>query len=532
MPRISAASSMLSVTLRNSSLVDNESAGSGGAIFTSGLVMANSTLFGNTSGAASGTPSEAISGIWPTFYATLVADDLGDMTTPQNVYMNPLNWNLYSVSHSSSLIPSGSLRDVFESIPPLPENRGGYKPVIPLKYTGPAEGRVPAALLSLISPSHPLAFNTDVRGVLRNYVRGANIGSFEFGEVSIQPGNIQNSTTIVLRPNYTGQIRVRLVENINVPGSPTITNFLSDIDVNFELISGSNLADLPQVAATADNGRSTATVTTLAGGTGTVRASLRNKPSTFLDFTILLDEFASAQNYLYVVTLNPNRTMAGVESTYIATFSSACTSAAVSIRRRGHAEYIKRDLAVTITDSIYGTIAQPLTFLETGSYMFDFTMIDPQGYTHRDSKLLTVTDNNASLKAFRMSMPPFRVGQTLSLIAQFTHAPREIDMTLTSPTGEIHRTTMFSQNNRLDWEGFYMPDYPGTYTARLEYVDRASRERRSESFVIQVSDNLIGGGGGAVRRCISVGGAGCNAGSGLLALAAFGFWIMQRRRRS
>jgi len=520
---------MPSVTLRNSNLIDNESAGSGGAIFAMGLVMTNSTLFGNVAGVASGTPSEAISGVWPTFYATLVADDLGDMSTPQNVYMNPLNWNLYSAPRSNVNF-AGILNAVFESIPPVPENRGGFKPVIPLKYTGPAEGRVPVALLPLIDPNHPLDFSADVRGVPRNYVRGASIGSFEFGEVSIQPGNIQNSTTIALRPNDTGGIRVRLVENINVPGFPPVTNFLSDIDVNFELIAGNNLDDLPQVAATMDNGRATAMVTTLASGAGTVRASLKNKPSTYLDFTILLDEFAPAQNYLYVVTLNPNRIMAGVESTYIAIFSNPCTSATVSIRRRGHAEYIKRDLTVTITYSIYGTIDQPLTFLEAGSYMFDFTMIDPQGYTHRDSKRLTVTDDDASLKVFRMSTPPFRVGQTLSLIAQFANAPREIDMTLTGPTGEVHRTTMFSQNNRLDWEGFYMPEYPGTYTARLEYVDRVSRVRRTESFVIQVSDNLIGG--GTVRRCIVVGGGGCNAGAGMLALGlVFGLWIRKVHRR-
>ena len=70
-----------------------------------------------------------------------------------------------------------------------------------------------------------------------------------------------------------------------------------------------------------------------------------------------------------------------------------------------------------------------------------------------------------------------------------------------------------------------MPEYPGTYTARLEYVDRVSRERQSGSFVIQVSDI----GGENVRRCNIVGGAGCNAGAGMLALMLVGFWGIRRR---
>ena len=73
-----------------------------------------------------------------------------------------------------------------------------------------------------------------------------------------------------------------------------------------------------------------------------------------------------------------------------------------------------------------------------------------------------------------------------------------------------------------------MPETPGAYTARLEFVDRVSRDRRSESFVIQVSDNLSGGGGATIRRCV-VGGAGCNAGAGMLALIFIGVLGIRRR---
>ena len=49
---------------------------------------------------------------------------------------------------------------------------------------------------------------------------------------------------------------------------------------------------------------------------------------------------------------------------------------------------------------------------------------------------------------------------------------------------------------------------------------------------ITISDNLSGGGGATIRRCV-VGGGGCNAGVGMLALILVAwFWGMRRRRKA
>ena len=509
-----------SLILKRSNFIGNESEIGEGALRASSLVLSNSTIYGNTGGSISG-PVD--------FFASIIIDDTNNIN---NVALDPLTWNLTNTSHSAGS-GSGTTRDVFELWPPQAERLGGYTQLIPITFAGPAEGRVPAALLSAINPgNYPWNFRTDARGVPRNHARGASVGSFEFGEVSLLPANIQNSTRLAFRPNETGNIRVKLVENINVPGFRPVTNFLSDVCITFELISGNSIEDLPQTATTADNGRANIVVNTLGRGENQVLARVTNKPSLSLNLTILVDEYAAIEDDdLYVVELIPNQTRVNTENTHIAIFSRACASSTVSIRLRGHTEYIARNLPITITDSIFGTIDQPLSFSERGRYMFDFTMTDYQGRTYTDTKELRVTDDDSALRVFRMSAPPFHVNSTFSLIASFTRAPREIDMTLTGPTGRVYRPTMHSRNNRLEWEGFYTPLTAGTYTARLEYVDGASMARHSEYFTIQVTEDTGGGGaGGGTTEIRTGGGGGCKVLGGGLLLLVLPYLLLVRRK--
>ena len=479
--------------------------------------LCNTTVYGNAGGGISGDFD---------FYASIIIDDISNI---DDVAFDPLTWNLTNIPGNAG-IGGEAVRGAFEAWPPQAESLGGYTPLVPIKYSGAAEGKVPTDLPAILNPdNYPWDYGFDVRGVPRDYARGASIGSHEFGEVSILPGNIQDSTTIVFRPNDTGQIKVKLVETINMPGFPPVTNFLADIPVSFELTSGDTIANLPQTAATADNGRSAVTVETLESGVNEVLAKLTNKPSLSLGLTVIVDKHAFIEdNDLYVKELTPAQTKINAENTYAATFSRACEFSTVSIRRKGYTDYIAKDLPVTITDSIIGTIEQPLSFPEKGGFMFDFTMIDSKNRTYEDKREVRVTDDDPTLKVFRMSAPPYYVDKTLSLTASFTRAPREIGMTLTSPTGRNYKPTMYSWNDRLEWEGFYTPESAGRYTARLEYEDALSRVKHSEFFTIQVTedvddkDNPSTGGGG---------GGGCEVLGGGLLFVVFSCSILASRRR-
>jgi hypothetical protein len=336
-----------------------------------------------------------------------------------------------------------------------------------------------------------------------------------------------------------GQIKVKLVEKVEY-GYLSMMNYLSDIAIDFDLTQGANVESLPKTAETADNGRAAVTVNTLNGGEGTVRASLKNKPSQFLDLLIRVGDVGQPNNPtqppfddidddLYVVTLGPNRTKIDLENTFIATYSRACASSTVSIRLKGHTETIERDLPITIKDSIYGTIEKPLTFPEKGTYMFDFRMTDAKGRVYEDTRELKVVDDESSLKVFRLSEPPYYEDKTFSLIATFTKAPKEIDMTVTDEAGKSHKPEMRSQNDRMDWEGFFTPGETGGYTAHLDYVDGGDGKRYSERFTIQVARYYGEGGDVIVER--SGGGGGCAVPSnGLLLLMCLYLLLFNRWR--
>jgi hypothetical protein len=117
-----------------------------------------------------------------------------------------------------------------------------------------------------------------------------------------------------------------------------------------------------------------------------------------------------------------------------------------------------------------------------------------RGRTYEDTKELKVTDNDSSLKAFRMSDLPYYEDKTLSLTATFTKAPKEIDMTLTNEAGKSHRPEMRSRNERLEWEGYFTPDGHGYYTARLDYTDGGDGKNYSEHFTIHVTQYYGEGG--------------------------------------
>ena len=505
--------------LKHCNLIDNEGFG---ALIGYTLTLCNSTVYGNMGGGVEGFVS---------FYASIIIDDINKIN---DVALDQYTWNLTNNPYDTAL-GGAAVRGAFEVWPPQAEKLGGYTPLVPLKYSGAAEGKVPSALLTSYDPSiYPWDFRTDARGVPRNHTKGASIGSYEFGEVSLLPGNIQNSTTLVFRPNATGQIKVKLVEVINVPGFPSVTNYLSNVPISFDLTSGASIGSLPQTGATEDNGRAAVTVNTLDSGQSKVNVKLANKPLLYLDLTIIVDEHATIEDDdLYVTQLTPNQTKINIENTYVATFSRDVVSSTVSIRLKGYMDYIFVDLPVTITDPLSGTINQPLSFPEKGSYMFDFTMTDSQNRTYKDTKELKVTDNDPALKIFRMSAPPFYVNKTLSLTASFTRAPREIDMTLTSATGKVYKPTMYSWNDRLEWQGFFTPESAGTYKARLEYVDGGSRTSHSEFFAIQITDSGGSQTGGMGSTTVQTHGkGGCEVLGGGLILAVLSCFVLARRRKS
>ena len=501
----------LTVTVQRSNLVGNTTQANGGAARGQyGVLLFNCTLFGNNAGVS----DAAISGLdMNSFHASLFADnglsDDGSVTYDSN-------GNLVEVTFDPDL-GDGKISDIFERSPIDPEDRGGYTPVIPIKYAGPAEGRVFAEMLP---QSYLWELAADVRGMPRNPNQGTSIGAYDFGQVSLLPGNIQDSTTIAFKPNDTGSIKVKLLEKLNT-SYLSATNYLADIPVEFNLTAGNSLSGLPKTSETADNGRAFVLADTLDSGDSTVRVSVRGKPSVFLDLLIRVGSVAGGgpggsdptipddteeDEDLYVVVLDPNNTKTDIANAHIATYSRACVSSTVSIRKKGYKEYIEQNIPVTIKNSIYGTIEKVLSFSQKGSYMFDFKMTDSKGRTYEDTKELKVTD--MSLKVFRLSEPPYYEDKTLSLIAMFTKAPREIDMTVIGENDREYKPEMRSQNERLDWEGFFTPAKPGSYKARLEYVDGSNGTMYSEHFTIQVTE-YYGDGGTTIIESGGGSGGGC-----------------------
>lgn len=414
--------------------------------------------------------------------------------------------NLFADDVSDAVI-----RDIFESYPPLAEDRGGYIYGVPIKYAGAAEGKIFASSsLNPLFSDYPWDFKADSRGVPRDYSVGASVGAYSFGQVSLLPGNIQDSKTIALEPNSRGPIKVKLVEKVKNEAL-SMTNYLGEIPIQFTLQEGDGLESFSKIAHTADNGRAFVTVDTPESGDSVVRAALKNKPSLFLDLLVRVG-YANGNNAppandedMYVVLLDPNRVKVSTENTHIATYSRACASSTVSIRLKGHAETIERDLPVTISGLIYGTIGKKLIFPQVGTYVFDFKMTDSRGRHYEDTKELKVADAT-TLKVFRLSQPPYYEDKTFSLVALFDKAPKEIDMTLTDEAGTVYKPVMHSQNNRLEWEGFITSRKTGYYTARLDYVDAADGKSYSEYFTMHVA-KYYGEGAGSV----SSGGGGCEA---------------------
>ena len=229
--------------LKDCLLVDNETESAGGAVEAQALTLCNSTLFGNVARRS----NSAVFGVQPLFYASLLADGLEDGADGV-----ALDENRNLVEAPSVDMSDGTVGEVFELWPPEAEDRGGYAPTIPIRYAGPAEGRVSADLPAILT-DYPWNFRADARGVPRDYSKGASVGAWGFGQVSLLPGNIRNSTTIAFRPKETGSIKVKLVEKIET-GSDSVTNCLKDVKIRFELMQGNNLGRLPQVRATEDNG--------------------------------------------------------------------------------------------------------------------------------------------------------------------------------------------------------------------------------------------------------------------------------------
>lgn len=489
------------LVLKDCLLVDNETESAGGAVEAQALTLCNSTLFGNVARRS----DSAVSGVQPLFYASLLADGLEDGADGV-----ALDENRNLVEAPSVDMSDGTVGEVFELWPPEAEDRGGYAPTIPIRYAGPAEGRVSADLPAILT-DYPWNFRADARGVPRDYSKGASVGAWGFGQVSLLPGNIRNSTTIAFRPKDTGSIKVKLVEKIET-GSDRVTNCLKDVKIRFELMQGNNLGRLPQVRATEDNGRAFVVVDTLEGGDGTVRASVANRPSQYLDLSIRLRRPGQGEptpqdgeDDLYVVALSPNRTKNNVENTYVATYSRSCAYSTVSIRRKGRPEEVEKELPIAISDSVRGTISKRLTFAEKGSYIFGFRMTDPAGRSYEDSKEVRVSD--ASLKVFRLSDPPYYQDKTLSMIAVFTKVPRAVDMTLTDEDGREFKPDIRYSDDRLEWEGLAVLRKPGYYAARLDYTDGGEGTARSERYTIRVAEYY---GDGSDTTAMEHG-SGCNA---------------------
>ena len=489
------------LVLKDCLLVDNETESAGGAVEAQALTLCNSTLFGNVARRS----DSAVSGVQPLFYASLLADGLKDGADGV-----ALDENRNLVEAPSVDMSDGTVGEVFELWPPEAEDRGGYAPTIPIRYAGPAEGRVSADLPAILT-DYPWNFRADARGVPRDYSKGASVGAWGFGQVSLLPGNIRNSTTIAFRPKDTGSIKVKLVEKIET-GSDRVTNCLKDVKIRFELMQGNNLGRLPQVRATEDNGRAFVVVDTLEGGDGTVRASVANRPSQYLDLSIRLRRPGQGEptpqdgeDDLYVVALSPNRTKNNVENTYVATYSRPCAYSTVSIRRKGRPEEVEKELPIAISDSVRGTISKRLTFAEKGSYIFGFRMTDPAGRSYEDSKEVRVSD--ASLKVFRLSDPPYYQDKTLSMIAVFTKAPRAVDMTLTDEDGREFKPDIRYSDDRLEWEGLAVLSKPGYYAARLDYTDGGDGTPRSERYTIRVAEYY----GEGRDTMVMERGSGCNA---------------------
>lgn len=487
--------------LKDCLLVDNETESAGGAVEAQALTLCNSTLFGNVARRS----NSAVFGVQPLFYASLLADGLEDGADGV-----ALDENRNLVEAPSVDMSDGTVGEVFELWPPEAEDRGGYAPTIPIRYAGPAEGRVSADLPAILT-DYPWNFRADARGVPRDYSKGASVGAWGFGQVSLLPGNIRNSTTIAFRPKETGSIKVKLVEKIET-GSDRVTNCLKDVKIRFELMQGNNLGRLPQVRATEDNGRAFVVVDTLEGGDGTVRASVANRPSQYLDLSIRLRRPGQGEptpqdgeDDLYVVALSPNRTKNNVENTYVATYSRPCAYSTVSIRRKGRPEEVEKELPIAISDSVRGTISKRLTFAEKGSYIFGFRMTDPAGRSYEDSKEVRVSD--ASLKVFRLSDPPYYQDKTLSMIAVFTKVPRAVDMTLTDEDGREFKPDIRYSDDRLEWEGLAVLRKPGYYAARLDYTDGGEGTARSERYTIRVAEYY---GDGSDTTAMEHG-SGCNA---------------------
>ena len=161
------------LVLKDCLLVDNETESAGGAVEAQALTLCNSTLFGNVARRS----NSAVFGVQPLFYASLLADGLEDGADGV-----ALDENRNLVEAPSVDMSDGTVGEVFELWPPEAEDRGGYAPTIPIRYAGPAEGRVSADLPAILT-DYPWNFRADARGVPREYSKGASVGAWGFGQV-------------------------------------------------------------------------------------------------------------------------------------------------------------------------------------------------------------------------------------------------------------------------------------------------------------------------------------------------------------
>lgn len=500
------------VTIRNSSFLGNETEGPGGAVYANArAALVNCTVYGN----ASHGDDPLLRGEHLDFLASLFADNAamdsgGDLAPDASL-------NLFAdFTGAGSPEQPERLKTIFEQYPIAPEMRGGYVPVIPVRYAGPADGRVSGDIMGLEAP-YPLMIDADARGVPRNFAAGAAVGAYGFGDVSLEPGNIQNSRVIAFPANASGSVKVKLVERVGT-GTLSMTNYLGDIPILFSLQGGKEIGPLPGTANTADNGRAFVAVDTGGEGESVVRASVGGRPGTFLDLTVRVGGSGSGEDAvpddLYVVFLNPEKTAPGLENTYIATFSRPCASSTVSVRRKGTSDYVERGIPVVMGESVYGTLGRTVVLPEKGSYMFDFAMTDSAGRRYEDTKEVKA-EESASLKVFKMSEPPYYEDKTLSMIAVFSRPPAEIAMSMQDGSGVIHKADMYNENGRTEWEGFLTLHETGYYTAVLEYVDGGDGSSHVERFSIHVADYY---GEGVVKA--GSGGGGCASGMGAVSLLA------------
>ena len=505
------------VILRYCRLLGNESASHGGAVYAGkSLSLCNTTVYGNSAVAS----NPAVNGsdeIESVYRASLFAANDSDAGNPSPA--NP------EVDEHGNLFADGAddafLAAVFESIPFTPELIGGYVPVIPLRYAGPAEGKVSASMRNAIA-GYPLDFSRDARGVPRDYTEGASVGAFGFGAVTLEPGNIQNSTTIALPPNDNGSIKVKLVERVNAADFSYV-NYLGEVSVDFTRTQGDSIENLPRTTETQDNGRAAVTVATGESGENLVRAAVTARPHKKLDLKILIGKQGEGNpgdgggNYvpetpddMYVVLLTPERTTPGIENSFDVLFSRACTASTVSVRRKGTAEYVERNIPVRMTGSTTGVLGKNVTFEKRGTYMFDFKMADPQGRSYEDIKPVKVEDTT-SLKVFKLSEPPYFEDKTFAILAAYSRAPREIVMCVKDEDGNVYRPDMRNTNERCDWEGLITLARTGYYWVELEYVDGGDGKTYSERFSIYIAPYY--GEGGAVVETGEGGGSGCMTGA-------------------